>query len=100
MQVRADEDAQPRARVHVDVRIHAALADQAEARKPFEQLPADLRALTNQDEGLEVAQTLRERVGVLQVIVEHGHLVRVEQAEAVELPQRVEVVVEDRYPHR
>ena len=60
VQVRGDDDAEPRARLDVDVRVDAALADQAQAGQPLEQRRADLRALADQHERLEAPQPLGE----------------------------------------
>src|SRR6185437_288306 len=47
---RGDDDAEPRARLGVDVRIDAALADELELRKPLEERTEDLRALADEDQ--------------------------------------------------
>ena len=78
------------------MRIDAALADEPQARQALEQRGADLRALADEDQRLDVAQALGERVDVLDVIVEDGDVERRQLREAGKRAQRVEVVVEDR----
>src|SRR5262249_20005850 len=93
--VRAQQHAEPRARVDVDVRKHAALADEPQLRQPLEERRADLGALADQDQGLRVLETLRERLGVLHVVVPHLDLVAGKLLERLEGAQGVVVVVED-----
>ena len=100
MQVRRDDDAEPGAGVDVDVRIGAALADQAERRQPLEERRPDRGALADEHEGLAVAQPLGQGVHVLDVVVPDRDLMAVELREARERAQRVDVVVEDRDLHR
>ena len=95
VQVRRHDHAEPRARLDVDVRIDAALTDQAKPRQPLEQGCADLGALADQHQRFGVAQALRQRVDVLYVIVPDRDVVPVELGEAAERAQRVVVVVED-----
>src|SRR5581483_208598 len=52
--VRGDNDAKPRARIDVDVWVHAALADQAQVGQAFEQRPTDLCALAYEHERFDV----------------------------------------------
>ena len=68
MHVRADRDAEARARLDVDVRVDAALADQAQVGQALEQRRADLGALADQDERVEALQPLGEAIGVLDVV--------------------------------
>jgi hypothetical protein len=98
---RFEQTVMPR-RVHldVDVRVDAALADQAQVGQTLEQRRTDLGALADQDERVEVLQPLGEAVGVLDVVCEDRHLVVPEPLEARQRPQRVEPVVEDRDLHR
>ena len=63
VQVRADRDAEARARLDVDVRVDAALADQAQVGQALEQRRTDLGALPDQDERVEALQPLGERFG-------------------------------------
>ncbi len=95
MLARGDDDAEPRAGVDVDMRIDAALADQLQLWQSLQQRRADLRALADQHQRFGVAQPLRQHVDVLDVIVPDRHVVAVELPEAVERPDRVEIVVED-----
>ena len=55
-------DAEPRAGVDVDMRVDAALADQAQLGQALEQRRADLGALADQHQHFGVAQPLGERV--------------------------------------
>ena len=57
MLARRDDDAKPRTGLDVDVRIDAALTDQLELRKAFEQRCADFGALADQHEGFGVLQS-------------------------------------------
>jgi hypothetical protein len=100
VQVRADRDAEARARLDVDVRMAAALADQAQIRQTLEQRRADLGALADQDERVEALQPRGEGIGVLDMVREDRHLVAFEPLEARQGPQRVEPVIEDRDLHR
>ena len=92
---RRHDDAEPRAGLDVDVRIDAALADQAEIRQAFEQRRADLRALAEQHQRLGGLQPGGEAIDVLLMVVPHRHLVAAELREAGQGAQRVEIVVED-----
>jgi hypothetical protein len=100
VQVRADRDSEARTGGDVDVRIGAAQADQAQVRQAFEQRRADPGPLANQDKRLEAGKPLGEGIGVLDVVCEDRHVVAGEPLEALERPQRVEPVVEDRDLHR
>ena len=82
MLARRHDDAEPRAGVDIDMRIDAALADQPQLRQPLQQRRADLRALADQHQRLGVAQPLRQRVDVLDVIVPDRDVVAGELAEA------------------
>ena len=93
--VRRHDDAEPRAGRDVDMRIDAALADQLQLRQLLQQRRADLGALADQHQRLGILQPFRQRVGVLDVIVEDGDVVALELGEARQRPQRVEVIVED-----
>ena len=98
MLVRAHDDAQCGAGVDVDVGIDAALADQTQAGQPLEKSGTDLGALPDQHERLGRGESFRQRVGVLDVVGEDGHLVPVELLERRQGPQGVEPVVEDGQP--
>src|ERR1022692_4672732 len=90
---------EPGARVDVDVRVDAALADEPEVGKPSEQLVADLGPLADQHDGIRVGQPLGQNVGVLDVVRPNGHVVAIELGKGVEGADGVEVVVEDRHLH-
>ena len=77
------------------MRKDAALADQLQLRQPLQQRRADLRALADQHQRLGVAQPLGELVDVLDVIVPDRDVMAGELAEAIQRPQRVEIIVED-----
>ena len=100
MQVRADGNPEPRARVNVDVRIDTALANQSQLRKALEQRRANLRALPDEHERIEALEALGERLSVLHMIGEDRDLVTTEPLEARQTTQRVEPVIEDRNLHR
>ena len=68
MLIRRHDHAAARARVDVDVRVDAALADQPEPVQPIEQRRANRGPFANQDQRLGVLQALGERVGVLDMI--------------------------------
>src|SRR6516165_951474 len=53
----------------IDMRIDAALADEAQLRQPYNQRRADRGALADQHQRLDVGKPRRERVGVLDVVV-------------------------------
>ena len=95
MEVRRDDDAEPGARVDVDVRKGAALADQPQSGQPFEQVVGDAGAFADQDEDLGVGQAVGEDVAVVGVVAPDRDVVPGEGGEARQRAQRVEVVVED-----
>jgi hypothetical protein len=95
MLARGHDDAQARARLDVDMRIDAALADQFEPGEPFEQGSINFRALADKHKALSRLQTRRERVGILHVIVPDCDLMAVQYVETGESTQRVEVVVKN-----
>ena len=99
MEVGRDDDAQPGAGVDVDVGIDAALADEPEAGQALQQGGVDGRALADEDQRLGVRQPSGQGVDVLDVVVPHRDVVAVEHPEAVQRPEGVEVVVEDRHSH-
>ena len=74
MLTRGDDDPQSRAGVDVDVRIHAALADQPKRGQAFEQRRTDLGSLPEQHQHLEGPKALGERLELLNVVVEDGHV--------------------------
>ena len=100
MHARRDDHAELSAGVDIDVRVDAALADQPELRQSAEEWRADLGALANEHERFGLAQSLRERVDILDVIVPDLDVVPRQRREAVERAQRVVVVVEDGDLHR
>ena len=100
MEVGGDDDSEPGAGVDVDVGKDAALADQSEVGKTFEQGSANLGPLPDEHEGLALPQTLGQRVGVLYVIVPDGDLVVGQLLEAGQGPNGVAVVVKNRDAHR
>jgi hypothetical protein len=81
---RRDDHPELRAGVDIDVRVDAALADKPELRQSTEQRRADLGALANQHQRVGLAQSLGERVDVLDVIVPHLDIVAQQLREAVE----------------
>ena len=99
MLVGRDDHAPAGARVDIDVRVHAALADQPELVQTLEQLRSDLGPLADQDEDLGVFQARGERAGLLQVIVPDVDLMALQFPETGQRPQGIEVVVENRDTH-
>ena len=82
------------------MRVDAALADEPQLRQSTQEWSADLGALANEHERFALAQSLGERVDVLDVIVPDLDVVPRQLREAVESAQRVVVVVEDGDLHR
>jgi hypothetical protein len=97
---RRDDHPELRAGVDIYVWVDAALADEPELRQSAEERRADLGALANEHEHFRVAQSLGERVDVLDVIVPDIDVVPRQLREAVERAQRVVIVVENRDLHR
>src|ERR1700730_534107 len=95
MLAREDDDAEPGAGSDIDMRIDAALADQLKLRQSLQQRCADLRPLADQDQGFGVAQSLRQLVDILDVIVPDRDVMSGKLLEAVERAQGVEIIVED-----
>src|SRR5580658_2399465 len=77
----------------------AALADQLELPQALEQRTADFGALADQHQRLGALEPLRQRVGVLDVVVPDRDVVALELVEARERAHRVEIVVENRNFH-
>src|SRR5262249_46291394 len=94
------DDSASRTRVDVDMRVDAALTDQPQRVKAFEQRLADLRTLANQYEHLRVFQAYGKRVEGLGVIVPHRYLVCVQLAKARKSAKGVEIVIQNRNLHR
>ena len=78
MLVGRHDHAAPRARIDVDVRIHAALADEPELVQLVEQRGADLRSLADKDQRFGVFQALGERVGLLDMVIPDFDLMAVQ----------------------
>ena len=93
------DDAAARARLDVDVRVDAPLADEPQGVKTFEKGLTDLRTLANQYEDLGVRETRGEGVGLLNMIVPDRDFVSVQFAKALKRTKRVEVIIEDRNLH-
>ena len=96
MLVRRHNHAAPGAGVDVNVRIHAALADQSELVETVEQRSLDLRPLADENECLSVFEALGKRRDVLQMVIPDFDLMRVQLPETGKGPQCVELVVENR----
>ena len=88
-----------RTRLDIDMRVDAALADEAQRAKAFEQRRADLRALADQHQHLRIPEALCERVDILRVVVPDRYVVPVELAKARERAQRIEIIIQDRNLH-
>jgi hypothetical protein len=99
MQIRRHHDSQAGTGVDVDVRKDASLTDELEVDESFEQGRADRGALADEHEHLSVAQSLRQFVDVVGVVIPHRHFVVAELLEAVKRRHCVEVVVENADPH-
>jgi hypothetical protein len=99
VQVGGDNDAQQSACIDIDMRVDAALADQAEIAQPLQKRSTDLRAFPDEHQCLAIVQPLSELVDILYVIVEDRYVVAEQLVEAVQRAERVEVVVQDRNPH-
>src|SRR5262245_45825926 len=99
MLIGRDNDPAPRTRLDVDMRVNAALTDEAQGVEAFEQRRTDLRTLANQHENLSVLQARDEGVDILDVIVPDRHRVSVQFAKAAEGAKRVKIVVENRNLH-
>jgi hypothetical protein len=97
---RRDDDPKACARLDVDVRVHAALADEPELRQPLEEGSLDPRPLADEDEHLHIPQALGEGLDVLHVVVPDGDVVRRQLLEARQRAEGVEVVVQDGDLHR
>ena len=89
-----------RARVDVDVRHDADLADEREARQPVEQVGAHRGALAEQHQRVGVGEARGEHVGIRDVVGPHRDVVAGEERERRERPHGVLVVVEDGDLHR
>ena len=57
------DDAEPGARINVDVGVDAPLTDQSQVRQAFQERGVDLRSLADEDERLGVREPAREFVG-------------------------------------
>ena len=79
----------------IDMRIDAALADEAQLRQPYNQRRADRGALADQHQRLDVGKPRRERVGVLDVVVPDRDVVPGELREAGQRAHRVVIIVEN-----
>jgi hypothetical protein len=90
-----DDDAQPGARVDVDMGIDAALTDQPQLGQPLEQRRPDLGPLTDEDQCLARMQPFSQRIDVLDMVIPDRDVVGRQLVEALECSQRVEPVVED-----
>ena len=95
MHVRRHDHAKPRACVDVDVRVHAALADQPELGQSLEEWRRDFCPLSNKHQGFGVAKPFGQRVDVVHMVVPDPDLVTGELPEARKCSQRVVVIVED-----
>ena len=100
MLARRHDHAEPGAGVDVDMRIDAALADELQIAQSLEQRRADLGPLPDQHQHLGVAQAMRQRVDVLDVIVPDRDVVALELLEASKRAHRVVIIVEDGDFHR
>ena len=95
-----DDDAEPRAVGDVDVGEYAALADHLKSRKPLQQSSSDLRALAYQHQRLDIPQSRRENIDVLNVIVPDRYVVTGQLFETLQRSDGVEIVVQHSNSHR
>ena len=79
----------------IDMRIDAALADEAQLRQPYNQRRADRGALADQHQRLRVRKPRRQRVGVLDVVVPDRDGMPGELGEAGQRAHRVVIIVEN-----
>ena len=93
------DHAPARARVDVDVRVDAPLADELQFVQALEERRPDLGPLADEDQRLGVLQTGGQRVDLLNVVVPDVDLMPVQFPEAGKRFQRIEVVVENRDLH-
>jgi len=100
VEVRAHRHPKSRTRFDVDVRIGAALADQAQVREAVQQRCADLGPFADEDQRVEAPKPLGEDLGVLHMIGEDGDLMARQLLKARQRAQGVQPVIEDRDLHR
>ena len=79
--------------------IDAALADELQFRQPVEEFPGYLRALPEQHHRIEIAKPFGKSRDILDVVVEDGNVVPCKLRETGQVPQGVEIVVQDRQLH-
>lgn len=84
MLIRGDDHASSRARVEVDVWVHAPLTDQSELVETLEQRRPDLGSLADENYDLGISQALGKRVSLLNMIVPDIDPVPVQFTEAGE----------------
>ena len=84
-----------RVRLDVDMRIHAALADEAQVSKAFKQRGGNRCPFTNQDQRFSLSQSFREHLDIVDMIVPDGYVVPIELVEALQRPKGVEIVIQD-----
>jgi hypothetical protein len=94
-----NDDAAPGAGVHVDVRIHAHLADDPEPVEPRDETRRNGRSFAQQRQCLCILKPIDEDFHDLSVIVPDGHIMVGDLAEAIESSDGVLVIVEDRDIH-
>jgi hypothetical protein len=100
MLARRDDHAAIGAGVDIDMRVDAALADQAQVRQPLQQPARDFRALADEDQRFDILQPLGEDLLVLDMVGPDRRLIARNRGEAVQCAQRVEIIVQNRDLHR
>src|SRR5260370_31943708 len=95
MLVGGRRDAKPRTGINVDMRIHAALADELQAGQALQERRPDRGAFADQHQRFGVGKAGRECIDILDVVVPDGDLMAVELAEARQRAHGVMVVIQD-----
>jgi hypothetical protein len=88
------DHAVPGAGVDIDVRVHAALADQLQFVQAGEKRGANLSPLAYQYEGFGFFQPLGERIELLSVVIPNCDVMACQLLEAGKRAQSIEIVVQ------
>ncbi len=99
MLIARHHDAVAGASCNVDMRVDAALADQAQARQSIEHLRLNPRSLTDQHQGLGLLQARNQAFAVLFMIIPDLHLMRIHQAKTGQRADGIEIIVKDGDSH-
>jgi hypothetical protein len=99
MKVRRDHDAELCASRDVDVWIDAPLTDQAQSGQAFEQWSLNPGAPSEQHERFGFTEPIRQGIQVLNVVVPDRDFMAVQLLEALQGPERIVMVIQDRDLH-